>query len=76
MADESKPIEERAKVFLRRRDGLFYGANGIWTENAEAACDFEDAASALVVGRSLGLSGVEIVIRAPDGIGFVPITGN
>jgi hypothetical protein len=74
MPEPSPKDIESTKVFLRRRDGLFYGASGIWTESVEMARDFENASRALVVGRSFAVSGIEIVIRGSEGVKFLPIT--
>jgi hypothetical protein len=65
----TKPPEnavQSTKVFLRRRDGFFYGLNGTWTESLEAAREFENASRALIVGRGCGVSELEIVIRNND----------
>jgi hypothetical protein len=51
-----------AKVFLRRKGGLYYTWGGGWTPTREAAKDFEDAAVALVFARASWIEGLEIVI--------------
>ena len=63
MTDQSATAAQSTKVFLRRRDGFFYGLNGTWTESLEAAREFENASRALIVGRGCGVSELEIVIR-------------
>ena len=64
-----------AKVFLRRKGGLYYTWEGGWTPNRQAARDFEDAAGALVFARASAIPGLEIVIATSNGESSLTISG-
>jgi len=64
-----------AKVFLRRKGGLYYTWGGGWTPNREAAKDFEDAGVALVFARASWIEGLEIVIATNNGESTLAISG-
>ena len=63
------------KVFLRRREKLYYTQGGEWTPHQEKARDFEDASSALVFARAADVPGLEIVIVTEDRESSLMISG-
>jgi len=64
-----------AKVFLRRKGGLYYTWDGGWTPNRDAARDFEDGAGALAFARASWVQGLEIVIATKNGERSLMISG-
>jgi hypothetical protein len=55
------------KTFIRNREGLYFRADGNWTDSREAAKDFRTSALAIWESRISNLKSVEIVLVSDAG---------